>query len=120
MANGPRGPSTSVEHPQGNFSHRLYETFICGRIPIFVNTDCVLPFDGLTHSPGIDWKRYMVWCEESEVHAIGDIVADFHARLTPEAFLELQRDGRRLWEELCIARPHREMHPFRRSGCQTF
>ena len=28
----------------GNFSYRLYETFMMGRIPIFINTDCVLPF----------------------------------------------------------------------------
>jgi hypothetical protein len=28
----------------GNFSYRLYETFMMGRIPIFINTDCVLPY----------------------------------------------------------------------------
>ena len=29
----------------GNFSYRLYETLSCGRIPVFVDTDCVLPHE---------------------------------------------------------------------------
>ena len=29
----------------GNFSIRLYETLMMGRIPIFINTDCLLPFN---------------------------------------------------------------------------
>ena len=28
----------------GNYSIRLYETLMMGRIPIFLNTDCILPF----------------------------------------------------------------------------
>lgn len=42
----------------GNFSYRLYETLACGRIPVFINTDCVLPYDFI-----IDWKKYCVWLE---------------------------------------------------------
>ena len=35
----------------GNFSARFYETLALGRIPIFINTDCMLPFNDM-----IDWK----------------------------------------------------------------
>jgi Exostosin family len=78
----------------GNFSHRFYETLICGRIPIFIDTDCVLPYHD-----SIDWKRFTVWCDESELESLPDRVADFHERLSPEEFLELQKACRRLWEE---------------------
>jgi len=77
----------------GNFSYRLYETLSCGRIPVFVDTDCVLPF----HSE-INWKEYCVWVDEKEAKWIGEKVAEFHARLSNQQFVELQRACRRLWE----------------------
>jgi hypothetical protein len=78
----------------GNCSIRLYETLCCGRIPVFINTDCVLPYEGW-----VDWKRYCVWVEEEELPRVADIVADFHERLSPDEFLDLQRSCRRLWED---------------------
>ena len=78
----------------GNWSVRLYETLACGRIPIFVDTDCVLPFDF-----ALDWKEYCVWVDARDVSRIAEIVADFHAGINPNEFLELQRSCRRLWEE---------------------
>ncbi len=83
----------------GNFSHRFYEALICGRIPVFVDTDCVLPYDGLPRSMTIDWRRHAVWCDETEIAHIADIVADFHQRLTVNAFREMQLANRQLWEE---------------------
>jgi len=76
----------------GNFSKRLYETLCCGRIPIFVNTDCVLPFDFK-----VDWKQYCVWIEEHEIPKIGEIVAAFHDTLSPKEFIELQHKCRMFW-----------------------
>jgi hypothetical protein len=78
----------------GNFSHRFYEALICGRIPIFIDTDCVLPYHDT-----IDWKRFSVWCSESDLESLPDRVADFHERLSPEEFIELQQACRRLWDE---------------------
>lgn len=78
----------------GNYSIRFYETLCSGRIPIFVNTDCVLPFGEL-----IDWKQYCVWVEEREVPRLADRVAEFHESLSPAEFKERQRACRRLWEE---------------------
>jgi len=78
----------------GNFSYRLYETLCCGRIPVFVDTDCVLPF----HSE-INWKEYCVWVDEKEVSRVGEIVAAFHDSLTNRQFLDLQRECRKLWED---------------------
>jgi len=78
----------------GNFSYRLYETLSCGRIPVFIDTDCVLPYDF-----EIDWKKYCVWMDEKEIDSIGDRVAEFHASLTPQDFLTLQGECRRLWND---------------------
>ena len=35
----------------GNFSVQFYQTLALGRIPIFINTDCILPFE-----KEINWK----------------------------------------------------------------
>jgi hypothetical protein len=78
----------------GNFSYRLYETLALGRIPIFIDTDAALPLQDR-----IDWKKYCVWIDESQLSAIDRIVADFHNGLSDKQFEQLQRDCRRLWEE---------------------
>ena len=76
----------------GNYSYRFYETLCCGRIPIFINTDCVLPYE-----ESIDWKQYSVWVEERDLPQIADILLEFHEGLTPLHFQELQRACRQLW-----------------------
>lgn len=77
----------------GNFSYRLYETLSCGRIPVFVDTDCVLPYDFM-----IDWREYMVWVEEDALHEIGQRVLEFHERLSERDFANLQGECRLMWE----------------------
>jgi len=79
----------------GNFSYRLYETLSCGRIPVFVDTDCVLPLED-----EIDWRALCVWVDAGRVDTIADSVRSFHERLSPEAFVELQRRARATWQEL--------------------
>lgn len=78
----------------GNWSYRFYETLACGRIPVFIDTDCVLPLE-----PLIDWKKYCVWIDKSELKYVGEKLADFHAALTTADFVEKQIACRRLWEE---------------------
>lgn len=78
----------------GNFSYRLYESLACGRIPVLIDTDCVLPFDSL-----IDWDAYCIRVPEREVRRIGARVAEFHASISPTDFMDLQISCRRLWEE---------------------
>jgi hypothetical protein len=79
---------------KGNFSYRLYEVLSAGRIPVFVNSDCVLPFDGQ-----IDWKRHTVWLEQNELESAADRLVRFHQTLGPERFGKLQRENRQLWEQ---------------------
>lgn len=76
----------------GNFSVRLYETLAMGRIPVFINTDCILPYDNI-----IDWKDYVVWVEDKEIDKIPEKILDFHSSLTNERFREMQIKCRKLW-----------------------
>jgi len=78
----------------GNFSYRLYEVLSCGRIPVFIDTDCVLPYDHI-----IDWKRHCVWVDVKEVDSIADKVIEFHEGISEIGFEELQFQIRRLYEE---------------------
>ena len=77
---------------KGNFSIRFYETLLMGRIPIFINTDCLLPL--MNH---INWTEHVVWIEWEERHQIGEIVAKFHDNLSREDFSQLQLNNRKLW-----------------------
>jgi hypothetical protein len=78
---------------KGNYSFRFYEALSAGRIPVLVNTRCVLPFQDQ-----IDWRKHVVWVEEDRIQSIAELVSDFHHRLTAEQFEELQASNRNLWE----------------------
>ncbi len=83
-----------VTRGTGNFSYRLYEVLSCGRIPVFINTDCALPYDHI-----IDWKNYCVWVESEGMDSLVDKIIEFHHRISEKEFEEMQRTVRRLYEE---------------------
>ncbi len=78
----------------GNYSYRLYEVISAGRIPVFINTDCVLPYDF-----AIDWKQYVVWVEEDEIDSLDEKILNFHESLSDQDFEDLQFEIRELWEK---------------------
>lgn len=78
----------------GNFSVRFYETLSLGRIPVFVNTDCQLPFDDK-----VDYRKYCVWVEEDEIPYMAEKIADFHRAMSTGEFTDLQFTCRALWQE---------------------
>lgn len=78
----------------GNYSIRFYETLCLGRLPIFIDTNCVLPFE-----EKIDWKNLCLWVDESNMDRIGDIVIDFHSSITSKEFKERQIYAREVWEK---------------------
>ena len=78
----------------GNFSYRLYETLSCGRIPVFIDTDCVLPYERM-----IDWSGITVWTDQADLTTVGERIREFHSALGPREFVELQHECRRVWEE---------------------
>lgn len=77
----------------GNFSIRLYETLMMGRIPVFVNTDCIIP-----QSDRIDWKKHTVWVEWADRKNIAKIISKFHTGIHRDAFKAMQVANRELWK----------------------
>nr|WP_321233402.1 exostosin family protein [uncultured Psychroserpens sp.] len=77
----------------GNFSVRFYETLAMGRIPVYINTDGLLPL-----SNDIDWNNHMVWVEPSEIDHIEEKILDFHQSLSAKQFEILQVENRNLWK----------------------
>jgi hypothetical protein len=86
---------------KGNHSVRFYEILSAGRIPLFVNTGCVLPLEN-----EIDWRRHTLWIEDHDLPSIGDHIIDYHARITTEEFADRQRQARRLWETRLTPEPY--------------
>ena len=78
----------------GNFSVRFYETLAMGRIPVFIDTDCLLPLNGI-----LDWKEHVVWVPYHERHEVSEKVANFHKQLSSKQFEDLQQQNRTLWKE---------------------
>ena len=80
----------------GNYSMRLFEVLCLGRIPLFINTDCVLPFEN-----EIDWRDILIWIEEKDVDNINDIVLEYHNSLSNKEFIERQAYCREIWLKYC-------------------
>jgi len=76
----------------GNYSYRFYETLALGRVPIFINTDCQLPWDEM-----IQYKGQFPWIDQREIAYAVEKVLDFHHRICPEEFVGLQAKCRELW-----------------------
>ena len=78
----------------GNFSVRLYETLAMGRIPVFINTDCLVPL-----VDKLEWRNHVIWIEYNERHKINDKIHEFHSKMNPQQFENLQIENRKLWEK---------------------
>jgi len=80
---------------KGNFSYRFYQTLSAGRIPLFVNTDCSLPFED-----EIDYRKHCVWIEENNLAQIGQQLNEFHHSMSADEFEQLKIRNRLLWQKL--------------------
>jgi len=74
----------------GNFSYRFYETLSAGRIPIFVNSDSILPCDDK-----INWKNICVFAERPQ--DINEAIYTFWSSLTENGYLKLQETIREIY-----------------------
>ena len=78
----------------GNFSVRFYETLAVGRIPVLLNTDCLLPL-----SNNINWNEHCLIIDEADYKSVGKKVLDFHSNLNEDEFISIQKNNRTLWEK---------------------
>ena len=78
----------------GNFSFRLGELLMMGRIPILLDTDCLLPF-----RESIPYETNCIFITENDLPRVREIVTDFHERHSEEDLIRIQKENRSLWEE---------------------
>ncbi|MHB8439924.1 MAG: hypothetical protein ACYDD4_12295 [Acidimicrobiales bacterium] len=90
----------------GNYSVRFYEALACGRIPLYVDTDCVLP--PLRRQA---WDSIVLRVDRRDIGRIGSVVAKRHREIGPEEFRERQQVARAVWSEsLSMAGFFRSLH----------
>lgn len=77
----------------GNFSVRFYETLAMGRIPLFIDTDCVLPLENI-----VDWKEYCIIIDYKNINEVNRKLINFHNSITGEELLNWQKKNRLIWE----------------------
>ncbi len=78
----------------GNYSYRFYETLREGRIPVFIDTECLLPCTDI-----IDWKSLIVWVPERKTNYIARTITSFHNNILPAVFKERQEILRNIYEQ---------------------
>lgn len=76
-----------------NYSYRPWEAMCVGRPPLFVDTDCVWPFDN-----EVDWSKLVVQVDESDLARLPEALLDAHSALDDTRFRELQHACRTTWE----------------------
>lgn len=77
-----------------NASVRFYEALSLGRIPLFLDTACVLPCEDK-----IDYRSFCVFVDWKDAKHIANVLADFHRKISPEKFEYMQRASRNAYEK---------------------
>ena len=78
----------------GNFSYRFFETLSMGRIPLLLDTACVLPLEDR-----IDYDRFVCRVPLAERGDIGTIAKSWYHDLSEQEWATRQREARRAFEE---------------------
>ncbi len=72
-----------------NASTRLYETLSLGRIPVIIDTECVLPLENL-----IDYRNFCVFIDHKDMDRAASLLVDFHDSISESRFTDMQREAR--------------------------
>ena len=72
-----------------NASTRLFEILSLGRIPVILDTERRLPF-----ADEVNYKDFCLIVDFKDYKRLPQIIANFHAKVTPEQFESMQRKAR--------------------------
>ena len=76
-----------------NASARFYEALSLGRIPIFVDTACVLPLEDK-----IAYEDFCLFIDYADIRNMPHIISDFHKNLSQDNFIAMQAKARYTFE----------------------
>ena len=68
----------------GNFSHRFYQTLSCGRVPLLIEHDAAMPYEGVEELP---WDEMVVRVEARRLDEIESAIERFRERARDETDL---------------------------------
>jgi hypothetical protein len=76
----------------GNFSYRLGEVLMMGRIPIIIDTNCILPFREY-----IPYEKNCIIVNYKNLDNMIDVIQNYHNSHTKEELLNIQKENRNIW-----------------------
>lgn len=77
-----------------NYSYRLAELLMMGRIPILIDTKCILPF-----RKKIPYEKNCVYIKYDQIDNIIDILENYHNSHTEEELIDIQKENRNIWSK---------------------
>ncbi len=78
----------------GNFSTRFFETISLGRIPLLIDTECVLPLEGI-----VKYDQFILRVDYKDLEKLGKTVNDFFERISDDDFVTMQKKAREAFEQ---------------------
>ncbi|MDE1919375.1 MAG: exostosin family protein [Patescibacteria group bacterium] len=72
-----------------NNAARLFEILSLGRIPVIVDTERIFPF-----ADKVDYSSFALIVDSRDLGRLPERIAEFHGRISPERFEEMQRNAR--------------------------
>tara|TARA_Y100000004_G_C8893870_1_gene403267 strand:- start:22 stop:1032 length:1011 start_codon:yes stop_codon:yes gene_type:complete len=81
----------------GNYSFRFGESLMMGRIPILIDTDCILPFEN-----EIPYDTNCVRVKPENFDRIFDVIQEYHDAHTEDELIAIQKQNREIWEQYFI------------------
>jgi len=78
----------------GNFSYRLYETMMMGRIPIIIDNDQVFPFETI-----INYSEFSIKIHVDNINNLENILFDRISSLSDDDISKMQNRSREVWIE---------------------
>ena len=83
-----------VARGDANASQRFYEALSAGRIPLFLDTDSVLPLE-----ESISYDTCMIRVPWSSMKLLGEKAAEWYVKNTESKFVEAQKNCRRIFQD---------------------
>ncbi|MDD5469258.1 MAG: exostosin family protein [Candidatus Peribacteraceae bacterium] len=78
----------------GNYSYRFYEALSLGRIPVLLDTDCVLPLEDI-----VDYDSFVLRINYKDLCCMDAIIADHYNSTAPDVFIAMQKKARAVFDE---------------------
>lgn len=76
-----------------NQSTRFYEALSMGRVPVFVDTERVMPLEDI-----LRYRDFCLFVDYREIRNLDKIIVDFHRSISDDKFQEMQKKARNAFE----------------------